>query len=105
MTALLADRFELLGLAGAGGMGRIHQAIDRITGERVAVKVLNPSSLELDRFEREGSILAELRHPGIVRYVAHGRAAGGEPYLAMEWLEGEDLSQRLKRRELSVVEA
>jgi tetratricopeptide (TPR) repeat protein len=105
MTALLAERFELLGLAGAGGMGRIHQAIDRLTGERVAVKVLNPSSLELDRFEREGAVLAELRHPGIVRYVAHGRAADGEPYLAMEWLEGEDLSQRLKRRELSVDEA
>ena len=49
------------------------------------------------RFQREANVLATLRHPGIVRYVAHGRAESGEPYLAMEWLEGEDLAERLAR--------
>ena len=49
-------------------------------------------------------MLAELRHPGIVRYVAHGVTPAHQPYLVMEWLEGEDLSQRLERGRLAVDE-
>ncbi len=41
------------------------------------------------RFVREAEILAELRHPGIVRYIAHGVASDGDRYLAIEWLDGE----------------
>ena len=55
-----------------------------------------------DRFVREASVLAELEHPGIVSYVSHGTAPDGQRFLAMEWLEGEDLSQRLRRGPLSV---
>ena len=42
-------------------------------------------------------MLAELSHPAIVRYVADGPLPTGEPFLAMEWLEGEDLADRLAR--------
>ena len=58
-----------------------------------------------ERFAREAQVLAELNHPAIVRYVAHGETAQGQPYLVMEWLEGEDLSQRLTRLRLSVRES
>jgi eukaryotic-like serine/threonine-protein kinase len=101
----LPPRFEGARLAGAGGMGRVYEARDALTGERVAVKVLRADSFEVMRFEREARILAELSHPGIVRYVAHGATGSGERWLAMEWLDGEDLSARLKRRELDLEEA
>jgi len=56
------------------------------------------------RFAREALVLAELRHPAIVGYVAHGLTDDGQPFLAMEWLEGEDLSKRLGRQPLSYSE-
>jgi serine/threonine protein kinase len=49
-------------------------------------------------------VLAELVHPGIVRYVAHGLSPSCPPFLAMEWLEGEDLSARLRRGPMTVEE-
>ncbi|HEX8791463.1 MAG TPA: protein kinase [Polyangiaceae bacterium] len=96
---VLANRFEVERLAGSGGMGTVYRARDRDTGEPVAVKLLSRGGE--DRFLREARVLAELRHPAIVRYVAHGQLASGEPYLAMEWLEGEDLAARLARAALS----
>jgi len=42
-------------------------------------------ALASERFLREAEVLAALAHPAIVRYVAHGVTAQGEPYLAMEW--------------------
>src|SRR5207245_5047523 len=50
------------------------------------------------RFGREASLLEGLAHPHIVRYVAHGELPNGELYLAMEWLDGADLQQRLDRK-------
>ncbi|WP_044252011.1 serine/threonine-protein kinase, partial [Chondromyces apiculatus] len=95
---VVGGRFEVETLAGAGGMGSVYRSRDRLTGEPVALKVLRVDRrAPLDRFAREGQLLAELQHPGVVRYVAHGRAGDGPPYLVMEWLEGEDLKARLGR--------
>ena len=104
---LLADRFEIEQLAGSGGSGRVYRARDRRTGEAVAVKVLHGAEIDTyaERFAREARVLSVLSHPGIVRYVAHGTTAAGEPYLAMEWLDGESLRDRIARRELSLREA
>ena len=96
--ALFANRFEIDRTAGAGGMGVVYRARDCLSDQIVALKVLNsPSSdhQEVDRFSREVQILSELRHPGIVGYVCHGQSASGQSYLAMEWLDGEDLASRL----------
>jgi eukaryotic-like serine/threonine-protein kinase len=102
---VVADRFEIEQLAGAGAMGSIFRAQDRTTGDRVALKTLRTESGAFaDRFAREGRILAELTHPAIVRYVAHGTTTGGALFLAMEWLDGEDLLQRLKRMGLTLGE-
>jgi tetratricopeptide (TPR) repeat protein len=54
---------------------------------------------------REAEVLANLSHPNIVKYVAHGQMADGQSFLAMEWLEGESLSDRLKREGMSVDDA
>ena len=103
---VIAERFELGELAESGGMGSVYRARDRLTGAPVAVKLLARAHQRwAERFRREALVLAELAHPAIVRYVAHGVTAAGEPYLAMEWLDGEVLSQRLRRGRLGLQEA
>jgi tetratricopeptide (TPR) repeat protein len=104
---LVEGRFEIVRLAAAGGMGRVYQASDRLAGgAAVALKVLQGRGVhELMRFAREAQVLAGLRHPGVVRYVAHGATEDGDPYLVMEWLEGETLSERLQRSGLGVAES
>src|SRR5262245_59471156 len=93
---LVADRFEIDQMVGRGGMGAIYKAIDSSTGAAVALKLLRRSGLKATtRFSREAWLLSELTHPGIVGYVAHGETTAGSFYLAMEWLEGEDLGTRL----------
>ena len=54
------------------------------------------------RFEREIELLSELSHPGIVRYVSHGVTPSGALFLVMEWLDGEDLKDRLRRGSLTM---
>ncbi len=106
MGSLFADRFEALRKAQSGGMGTVFRAHDRVSGVEVALKVLRGQGAhDVERFTREATILAGLGHPGIVRYVAHGITGGGEHYLAMEWLDGEDLGARLVRRGLSMAES
>ncbi|HTN84578.1 MAG TPA: protein kinase, partial [Sorangium sp.] len=103
---VLAGRFELERIAGSGGMGDVYRARDRHDGEPVALKLLRSSDVQLvARFQREARLLAELRHPAIARHVAHGVSEQGQHYLAMEWLEGEDLAARLARGPLGVDEA
>ncbi len=104
---LFGGTFELVREAGAGGMGKVYEAIERATSRRVAIKVITglagPS--ELARFAAEIDVIERLDHPAIVDYVAHGETVDGEPYLAMEWLVGESLSQRLEREPLSIADA
>jgi len=103
---LIADRFEIVRLAGTGGMGAVYQATDRLGGQPVAIKVLQADGVtDVDRFAREAKLLARLEHPAIVRYVDHGITSAGARFMAMEWLEGEDLSERSRSRGLSVDES
>ena len=102
---VIADRFQIERVAGRGGMGTVYRALDRATGRAVALKVLNGKEEEHGaRFLREAAVLANLRHPGIVGFIADGATPEGEPYLVMDWLDGETLSARLKRGPLSVAE-
>lgn len=91
-------RFEIEHRTGQGGMGTVYRARDCRTGRPVAVKVLHAADAEQRaRFSREARLLAELNHPGIVGYLAHGVSSEGHPYLVMEWLEGHDLAVHLQR--------
>lgn len=89
--SLFADRFEIVGAASSGGMGTVYKARDGQSGGLVGLKILHPSKLGADdaeRFASEAQLLAEVRHPGIVTYLAHGQLPAGPRYLVMEWLEG-----------------
>src|SRR5262249_28067691 len=98
---LVGARFEIESVAAVGGMGTVYRAGDRDTGERVALKVMRGGG-DHERFMREAQVLADLRHPHIVRYIAHGDAGPGELFIAMEWLDGEDLATRLRRSPLTI---
>lgn len=103
----VAGRFALEQPASSGAMGTIYRARDLQTGQKVALKLLHAaasSPQSASRLELEAEVLSRLRHPHIVSYIAHGRTQSGLPFLAMEWLEGEDLAQRLQRSLLSVPE-
>jgi eukaryotic-like serine/threonine-protein kinase len=101
----IVQRFLIEREIGAGGMGTVFSARDLETKEKVAIKRLDiKTKNDSERFAREAVVLAELRHPGIVRYVAHGRTDSGEDFIAMEWLEGKTLADRLVEGPLSLLE-
>lgn len=86
-------------------MGTVYRAKDRFFGSFVALKLLHGQHSDSNlaaRFTRESQLLAELRHPGIVSYVAHGQTPSGQPFLAMEWLDGEDLAHRMSHGPLKL---
>ncbi|APR79097.1 Adenylate cyclase [Minicystis rosea] len=97
---IISDRFEIDRLVGSGAMGVVFRARDHATGDLVAVKVLRDAHEQASRFEREAEVLAALHHEHVVRYIAHGATSMDEPYLVMEWIEGEDLGRRLARGRL-----
>jgi len=96
LPGVIDRRFHLEREVGGGGMGRIWRARDAETGRDVAIKIMTTDApIAIERFHREAVTLASIRHPGIVDYIAHG-VVEGKPYLVMEWLEGMDLSRRLR---------
>lgn len=113
----LGDRYRLDEWLGGGSMGDVWLAEDEVLGRRVAVKVLKPALLDepgfAERFHEEARVMARLRHPGIVGVhdFGSGRLDGGHSwttawgstgrpiaYLVMELIDGEPLSDVLKRR-------
>ncbi|HEV7554115.1 MAG TPA: serine/threonine-protein kinase, partial [Kofleriaceae bacterium] len=90
--AVIAGRFELLTHAGKGGMASVYKALDRDTSRIVAVKILTlDRPFDIARFAREATVLATIRHPNVVEYIAHGQATGVH-FLAQEWVDGDTLS-------------
>jgi serine/threonine-protein kinase len=104
---VVADRYVLEDRIAVGANAFVYSAIDQISGQRVALKVLLPAFAGdpdfLIRFRREAQTAASLTHRNIVRVLDFGTDA--EPYLAMELCRGGDLHQRLARGPLSVAES
>jgi serine/threonine-protein kinase len=97
--------YTLERLLGQGGMGAVwlaRRSDGRFEG-KAAVKFLNLALLGgsgAERFRREGSVLARLAHPNIARLLDAGVAAGGQPYLVLEYVDGEPIDQWCKTRAL-----
>ncbi|MCL2723301.1 MAG: protein kinase [Polyangiaceae bacterium] len=94
--AILAKKYRLVRLVGAGGMGAVYESQSPEDGRRVAVKVLAQDYLEdpdvKARFVDEGQVCQRLVHPNIVRVFDVGTAEDGSPFIVMELLEGVPLS-------------
>ena len=99
--------YTLISQIGQGGMGNVWLA-ERTDGRferRVAVKFLNISLIGRDgeaRFRREGSILGKLAHPHIAELIDAGVSATGQPYLALEYVEGDHIDRYCDNHKLDV---
>ena len=106
--ALIFPDFELLECIGSGGMGAVYRAIQPALDREVAIKILPPETANdpefLERFRREAATLARLDHPNIVRLFDFGQREGFT-YFVMEFVDGPDLSERLKTGRLDIKEA
>lgn len=97
------------GLIGRGGMGAVYKA-ERDTDDfqhLVAIKVIRPGIMAdalIDRFQRERQILATLNHPNIARLYDGGATDDGSPYIVMEYIEGEPLTDWVERKKLSLAD-
>lgn len=96
----LKDRYSVERLLGRGGMASVWFAIDEVLERPVAVKILADTIASdpefLARFRREARLAAGLSHPNLI--AVYDYAEGGErPYLVMEYVEGENLAERMSR--------
>ncbi|MBL8678702.1 MAG: protein kinase [Myxococcales bacterium] len=97
---VLADRYEIVRVLGQGGMGAVYEAVHRTIKKRVAVKLLRPEVSTVpsivQRFLQEARTANEVRHKNIVEVTDFG-VDGAKPFLVMEYLEGEPLTNWLER--------
>jgi serine/threonine-protein kinase len=95
----IAQRFRIDALLGTGGMGAVFDGIDAKSGERVAVKVLHDRYASNDdhvrRFLHEARVMRRITHAGIPTVIDAGIDERGRAYIALERLEGKDLSDTL----------
>lgn len=96
--SLLNNRYRIIGILGQGGMGSVYRVIDENLGLEVAVKENLYTTEEFSRqFRLEATILASMRHPNLPRVFDHFEVADQGQYLVMDYIEGEDLRQRMDR--------
>ena len=91
--------YEILGTLGEGGMGIVYRARDATLDREIAIKVIRPEALgkkAAERFIREAKACSRINHPNIVTVYAAGED-GGTPYLAMEFLHGENMRSIIER--------
>lgn len=105
----IADRYEIIGKVGAGGMSDVYKAKDLILGRFVAVKVLKPEFSEdinfVTKFRTEAQSAAGLEHPNIVNIYDVG-SENGIHYIVMEYVEGITLKTYIEKKgQLSYKEA
>jgi serine/threonine protein kinase len=98
---VVADRYHVVKKLGEGGMGQVYLAEHVKMGRRSAIKVMNPSMIHdpdaVARFNREASNASRITHPNVCAIYDFGETPDGLIYLAMEFIEGEPLTDVLER--------
>ena len=107
--SLIDGRYRVTARVGHGGMAEVYEANDIINKHTVAIKLIREDVMQnpinLRRFENEASIAASLNHPNIVKVYNHGTVEG-KPYIANEFIKGQNLKDTLDfRGSLSIEEA
>ncbi len=104
----LDGRWKIVKKIGVGGMGNVYEGSQTSVNRRVAIKTLRPqltSSDEFtDRFFREAKIATKISHPHCVTVLDFGQSEAGTLYLAMEYLDGQPLTDRIIENEISFEE-
>jgi eukaryotic-like serine/threonine-protein kinase len=99
---VLGDRYMLAEVLGDGGMARVYLARDGVLGRDVALKVLRERYADdesfVERFRREAINAASLNHPSVVQLYDQGRAEDGTYFMAMEYVPGGTLKERIAQR-------
>ena len=96
---MLNGRYRVVGLLGRGGMGEVYRATDLTLAQAVALKFLPEAGVServLERFHAEVRIARQISHPNICRVYDIGEV-DGQPFISMEYVDGEDLADLLKR--------
>ncbi len=100
-SAQIDGRWKLLRKLGEGGSAQVFEGEHR-DGTRAALKLLRPELAAepraLERFQREGFIMSQVRHDGVVRLLGDDRTEDGTPFLVLELLRGRTLAQHLAAR-------
>ncbi|MEM7414212.1 MAG: serine/threonine-protein kinase [Gemmatimonadota bacterium] len=100
LRTALGDDFEIVRRLGKGSMATVYLAKEHALGRLVAVKVLLPGRARDEtarrRFEREAKAAASLVHPNVVQVFRFGRLTDETPYLAMRFVKGRTMEERLK---------
>ena len=110
MSALIGqtlDQYRLVEQVGQGGMATVYRAVDARTLQELAVKVLSPTigseKRFVRRFRREAGLVSRLNHPNIVPVIGYGESHG-YVYLAMPFIAGDTLQDRMTRKRLNEAE-
>lgn len=105
---VIADKYRVERVLGEGGMGYVIAAYHLKLDQLVALKFLKPEALKhahiVQRFAREARAAAKIRGEHVARVIDVGDLPNGAPYIVMEYLEGEDLAQRLHSRGVLAIE-
>ena len=96
---VIDSRFEILEKLGEGGMGAIYKArqlrLDRIVALKILLHDRRGDAISVERFRHEAYLASRLRHPHAIHVYDFGQAEDGMLYIAMEFLEGETLKERM----------
>jgi len=106
---VLVETYRVERLIAEGGMAAVYEAAHVRVPKKFAVKFLKLSLVNnaeaLQRFRREAEIIATLDHANIVQLIDYNVDADGSPYIVLEYLDGENLGQRLARGKMDMLEA
>ncbi|WP_437798130.1 serine/threonine-protein kinase [Sorangium sp. So ce693] len=98
---LLGGQFQILQKIGSGGMGSVYKAAQPAMNRMVAVKILHPKLANrkdlVSRFRREARAMSHLTHPNTVKVLLYGELEDGSLYIVMEYLEGKNLNQVVRK--------
>jgi serine/threonine-protein kinase len=99
---LIADRYRVIALVGSGGMGEVYRAehvgLKRLTALKFMRPALGQDADALARFRREAEQASRISHPNVAAIYDFGDAGDGHVFLAMEFIEGESLADRIARQ-------
>jgi serine/threonine-protein kinase len=99
---VLSDRYRILRKVGEGGMGAVYQAEHALIGKRIALKVLFPELTRrpdlVARFLQEAKAASRIGHENVIDISDFGQSPEGFVYIAMEYLDGQDLGRLLKTK-------